>query len=80
MIRLKNVKRQDNIITMDAFVESCEEALPLILDVQKQDFEPYVFPKGYEWCTSHVAKAKWKLLRMLDNGEELPEKLCIMWY
>lgn len=80
MILLKNIKRKDNVITMDAFIEDCAEALPLIYDVQKQDFQPYVPPKGYEWCRGHVAHAKWNLQKILKNNEELPEMRHIMWY
>lgn len=79
LIKLKNIKRNDNLIVCDAFVEDCDKPIHLSLDVNNKEFEKFTFPDKYEWCTSHISKAKWFLLS-ISNMSEIPREKTIMWY
>ena len=78
MIELKNIKKVDSIITCEAFFEACKEPVILRYSIERRDFLPFTFPKGYEYCKTHVAFAR-RYFR--DLGDKEPEKqMTIMWY
>ncbi|MCD7864021.1 MAG: hypothetical protein LUG61_11100 [Lachnospiraceae bacterium] len=79
MIKLEHIKRNENTVTCDAYVEDCKTAMPLALDVSKKEFEKYDFPAGYEWCRSHIAHAKRRLLKMIET-DNFEKECLIMWY
>ncbi len=78
MIKLKNIKKVDSIITCEAFFESCKEPVILRYSIEKKDFLPFHFPKGYEYCETHVGYARRYFQRI---GDKEPEKqMTFMWY
>lgn len=79
MIKLEKIVKNDNLIVCDAFVEDCDKPIHLSLDVNNKEFEKFSFPKNYEWCTSHISKAKWFLLSLIGMSE-IPREKIIMWY
>lgn len=79
MIRVENIKRENNIITCTALIEDCQEELPLVFDVVKRDFKPFVFPKGYETCSMHIAYVRRFFDKSLEMEECLPEKKFFYW-
>lgn len=80
MIRLKNIKREGNEITCDAYVEDCAQAIPFVYHIDTEENDPVVYPEGYEDCTSHIGHARWFFQETLEKGEELPQQRTIMWY
>ena len=79
MIELKNITRSSKRITCNAYIEDHTEAVGLVFDEDKGDFEPYVLPNGYEWCTSHIAHAR-RYMETLRGKEFNPHDRTIMWY
>lgn len=80
MIDLRNIQRKNDIVTCDAYLENCKEALPLVFHMETKQFEEFAFPQGYEYCASHIAHARRNLIKLLESGEPLPSKKLIMWY
>ncbi len=79
MITLKNITNKNGFISCEAYIEDCSTRLPLVLDISKREFEDFLLPTGYEWCQSHIAHAKFKLLKMLEENN-LSKECTIMWY
>lgn len=79
MVKLKQIKKNNNKITCDVFVEDCEEAIRVALDMNSGQIEDYTLPKGYEWCTTHMAYVR-RFLKTLVDSKNVPEKRTIMWY
>lgn len=80
MIRLKNIKKNDNVVICDAYVEDCKQAVQIIYHVDAAEIEPVVYPQGYEDCKTHFGMARHFFKRTLEKGEELPQQRTIMWY
>ena len=80
MIKLKNIKRDNNIITCVAYPEDCEVGLKMTINIEDETEEYEPLPKGYEYCKGNMAMGKWHLLRLLEKGEDLPENATVMWY
>jgi hypothetical protein len=80
MIQLKNIIKKEDKIECNAFVESSEEPIKLVYIIKENDFEPFEFPKGFEYCISHIAKARLYFEEVLSGEEELKENKTIMWY
>ena len=79
MVRLKNIKRNNNIIECDIIPEDSEEYGHVVVNIETADVESFRLPKNFEWCTNHVYFAKKALLKMVDDNNLLEEKL-VMWY
>lgn len=79
MINLKQIKKINNTIECYAYIEDCEEAIHLTLDLSKREFKDYILPNGYEWCKTHIAHAKFALLKM-DDENKIEQERLIMWY
>ncbi len=79
MIKLKKITKTDTTITCTAYVEDCKLPLHLTLNLLTKEFNDYHLPPGYEWCQSHIAHAKFKLLKMVDENK-LEDECTIMWY
>ena len=78
MVILKNIKRISDGITCDAFVEDAKA--PVFLSLSRDGmFRSGSLPDGYEYCTTHITKAKWYLTSIMD-AECIPENWTIMWY
>ena len=79
MIRLKNINKNGNTITCEAYVEDCRESIQLEFNITKQTLSAEPLPKGYEYCKMHITHARRHLEKMAETGEIPPERL-IMWY
>ena len=79
MVKLKNIRRNDNIILCEAFVENCTEPIHLSLYENSAELDDYILPIGYEWCISHITHAK-KYLRSLIGKPIEDSQRTIMWY
>jgi len=78
MIRLKNIRKSNSIITCEAFFEGCTEPAVLRYSLEKKDFLPFQFPRGYEYCSTHVGFARDYFNSLGDNEPE--KQMTIMWY
>ena len=78
MIKLKNVNKHNDTIQCDAYIEDSIEAVPLKLNLSTGMFDEYSLPRGYEWCSSHIAHARMVLIDMAKNENITSERL-IMW-
>ena len=82
MIKLKNIKKNNDIIECDIIPEDSQKAGHLSVSLQDDDpygTVSYKLPEGYEWCRNHVSHAVTGLIEMAKRSEFLNEKL-IMWY
>lgn len=79
MVELKNIKKTNNQIMCDVFVEDCKEAIPLIYDITNNMFNGYALPDDYSYCTVHMGYAK-RFLKALAEKKEAPASKLIMWY
>lgn len=78
MIKLENINRKGNTITCDAFVEDCEEVIPLTFNVADGSMKSGALPKGYEWCTAHLRMAKRTLKKIAETNSD-EKRRTIMW-
>ena len=79
MIRLKSIKKNDNIVSCLAFVEDCETAVAVSYDVEKDVLLHKELPFDYFWCDRHFDYAKKELKKMVDSGD-IRDHATIMWY
>ena len=49
MIKLKKIRRANDEIRCEAYVEDCSQPVPLVFLLKNKDFKKYNLPKGYEW-------------------------------
>ena len=77
MVTLKNIKRDNDCIICDVYPEDSKLPVHMEVSVRTGDVSQSAFPKGYEYCTSHIRHAKRFLL---ENADHLPESRLIMWY
>lgn len=80
MVRLKNIARIDNQIICDAYVEDCLEPIALILDGTTGGLADFSFPKGYEYCASHIFIHAKRCLEELIKKDTVPTEQTVMWY
>lgn len=78
MIKLKNIVKDDNIISCDIFPEDSVSCGSLFYDIVENSVKSYELPAGYEWCKKHIVHAKNALREMVDSNQIQKEKL-IMW-
>ena len=79
MIRLKNIRKENDKIMCDAFIEDSPNSVKLVLDISSGEMNDYILPEGYEWCHKHIIHARNALISMIRNNNIAPEKL-VMWY
>lgn len=79
MIKLKNIKNEDGIVSCVAYVEGCEVGIPTIYDVKRDTLTHGSLPQEYDWCTGHFAYAR-RALKKMVNSEVFEESKIIMWY
>lgn len=79
MVRLKNIKRYDNMIESDIIPEDSTEYGHIIVNLETDELEMCYLPKRYEWCRSHVIHSKNKLIE-ISKTVDVPEEKLIMWY
>ena len=75
MIKLKNIKKiSDNIIECNIIPEDSAEMGYMTVDIDKEEIVKCDLPRGYEWCSNHVAHARNALMKMVETDEILNEK------
>lgn len=79
MVKLENISRKGNTITCDVFVEDCKEAVSLVLHTTDGAIEAGTLPEGYEWCGTHLWKAKNALKEIAETNLD-EKRRTIMWY
>lgn len=79
MIRLKNVKKENNRIYADYFPEDSSESKRISLNVDDfSDFQGELVGDEME-TRNHLAHAKFALIDMVEGEREINDCL-IMWY
>ena len=81
MIKLKNMKIENNIIECDIFPEDSKENGYIKVDTESGVIENYSLPVGFEYCKNHVYKARDYLIKHIKDISTIPihEKI-ILWY
>lgn len=79
MIVLKEIKKSENGIVCNAFVEDCDVAVRVTYDAKANSFSHGKMPRGYEWCVTHMEMAKRAIEQMISSGEIKSQK-TILWY
>lgn len=81
MIKLENIRIDGNSVKCDIIPEDSETSGSLEVDANTNEIISYVLPKGYEYCTMHVAHARFYIDDNVDKikNKEITSKI-IMWY
>ena len=77
MVKLENIKRENDCISCDAYPEDSKTPVHLEVAISTGDITRSDMPKGYEHCLMHIRHAKRFLLTNADN---LPKSRLLMWY
>ena len=78
MVKIKNIKKENDRIFCDIYVEDCKVPMKTIL-CDDETYEIDDFPNGYDWCKTHVRYAL-RFLKTLFNEKDVPTQKTIMWY
>lgn len=79
MVKLKNIKKSNNTIECDIYPEDSAFPGHIIVSIKTEEILSCKLPQGYEWCLNHASHARWKLMEMLNNNEEITEEILVMW-
>ena len=79
MIRLKNIRNENGIVSCVAFVEDCEQGISVVYDVGSDVLTHGDIPEEYAWCSIHFSYARRELKRMASSGV-FRESATVMWY
>lgn len=80
MIKLRNIKKNNQIIECDILPENSEEYGHLVVDLASSNkLVTYSLPTGYEWCVKHVYRALHKLVS-LSKLNDIPTNAIVVWY
>lgn len=79
MIRLEHIKKKNDCIICDAFIEDCKKPIIVEYSPKNNEIKTTALPEGYEWCVSHLSYAK-RALREMVASEKMENKKTIMWY
>lgn len=77
MIKLRNIRRINNIISCKILPEDAISFGSLVVDVSNYRIIDYDLPEGYKWCINHVHHAAEALYRMASTNEITTEKNVI---
>lgn len=80
MIRLKNVKKENDSFVCDAYVEDCGIPVRLIYDIKTRSIPEYHLPEEYHDCREHISMARRYFDHVLSGVEKLKQEKLIMWY
>ena len=78
MVRLKNLKKNNNLAECDFLPEDSQIPGHMIVDLESGDIIEYTLPEKYEWCTKHVYHAARNLKKLIKNNE-FPNNYLVMW-
>ena len=79
MLRLKNIKKVDNEIKADFYIEDSSECGHIVIDINKMDIKEYSMPLGWETYFIYLAHARDSILRMIKEND-IVEECLVMWY
>ena len=79
MVKLKNIAKNNDIISCDIYPEDARLPGTLKVDSKKGNVAFSSLPAGYEWCRNHLHHAAKALLQMKKNND-FPNEKVIMWY
>lgn len=79
MVKLKNLKRNDNLAECDIIPEDSQQVGHITVNLDSEELENFLLPADYEWCENHVQHAARTLAELMKNGE-MPEEYLVMWY
>lgn len=79
MVRLKNLKRNNDLVACDLYIEGSADPQHFAVNVETKEVVEFSAPKDYEHCENHVAHAKWKIIE-LAKQDKLPPECTVMWY
>ena len=79
MIKLKNIKRTENIISCDYYPEDSKMKRTIAVDLDTGEYSVLKY-SDYEYGKkTYAGKTRNKLIEMSER-EELPEEYVFMWY
>lgn len=79
MVKLKNIKKNNNTIGCDIYPEDSDRSGHVLVDIDAGDIKEYTLPNGYEWCINHVYHAASTLID-ISHQSEVPNEKIVMWY
>lgn len=79
MIRLKNIKKNDSIISCVAYPEDCTVGINMIVNISNEELTHDILPKEYDYCKIHMNMAKRKLINMAKKNS-IETECLVMWY
>lgn len=79
MVRLKNLKRNNDLVECDLYIEDSNDPQHFVINVETKAIVEFSAPKDYEHCENHVAHAKRKIIELASQSE-LPSEYAVMWY
>ena len=74
MLRLKKVKKIDNEVTAEFYIEDTSECGHIVIDINIMDM-----PLGWETYFIYLAHARDSIIRMIKENDIVEERL-VMWY
>lgn len=77
MVTMENIRKTDNIISMDCYEEGKKEG-HFYLEIDATTFEIIVNSRNK--MDSYVSHARYRVKNCILAGEELPERMMSMWY
>lgn len=76
MIKLENIRKNNNVIECDLIPENSNKSCLFSYDIVSGKVS-CVLPVGYEYCSAHITMVtNW----IKKNVSNLPSKKTIMWY
>ena len=78
MIKLRDIRRINNIISCRILPEDATSFGSLVVDVSNHSIMAYDLPDGYKWCINHVHHAAEALYRM-DSTNIITTEKNVTW-
>ena len=79
MLRLKKVKKIDNEVTAEFYIEDSSECGHIVIDINIMDIKEYSMPSGRETNFIYLAHARYSIIKMIEENNIVEERL-VMWY
>lgn len=79
MLRLKKVKKIDNEVTAEFYIEDTSECGHIVIDINIIDIKEYSMPSGRETDFMYLAHARDSIIKMIEENNIVEERL-VMWY
>ncbi len=77
MIKLKNIRVENDRIVCFGYVEDCKVPIRISVDMN-ENADSVEMPLGYEWCKSYVKAAERYLVKSYKLGK-LKKEMTMMW-